>query len=71
MPGDVMVGAFSVDGLDRLDAALAAHLESGQMPGLVALVARHGETHTTALGTIAFDDRTPMGTGTLVRIASL
>ena len=66
-----MASAFSNDGLDRLEAALAAHIEAGDMPGLVALVARDDEVVTTALGTIAFDDPSPMGTDTLVRIASL
>jgi CubicO group peptidase (beta-lactamase class C family) len=66
-----MGSAFSTGGLDRLEAALAAHVETGQMPGLVALVALHGETRTIALGTIAFDDPAPVGTSTLVRIASL
>ena len=66
-----MVSAFRKGGLDRLEAALADHVEAGDMPGLVALVARDNEVHTTALGTIAFDDPSPMGTDTLVRIASL
>ena len=66
-----MAGPFTAEGLERLDAVLASHVKNGSMPGLVALVARGGETHTTAVGTIAFDDPTPMATDILVRIASL
>jgi CubicO group peptidase (beta-lactamase class C family) len=59
---------FTTDGLD---AALAAHVESGSMPGLVALVARGDRVHVTTIGTLAFDDPRPMATDTIVRIASL
>jgi CubicO group peptidase (beta-lactamase class C family) len=62
---------FRAEGLDRLEAALASHVKAGQMPGLVALVARHDEVHQVALGTIAFEDPTAMASDTLVRIASL
>jgi CubicO group peptidase (beta-lactamase class C family) len=59
------------EGLDRLDAALAAHVEAGAMPGLVALVASGDQVHVTTVGTLAFDDPKPMATDTVVRIASL
>jgi hypothetical protein len=35
----------------RLGEALTRHVESGDMPGLVALVARRGEVHVGAIGT--------------------
>ena len=36
--------------LRRLREALTRHIESGDMPGLVALVARRGEVHVAAIG---------------------
>ena len=66
-----MAREFEDDGLARLDEALAAHVDAGAMPGLVARVARGDQVHTTTLGTLAFDDPTPMATDSAVRIASL
>jgi CubicO group peptidase (beta-lactamase class C family) len=37
--------------LGRLHEVMARHVEDGQVPGLVALVARRGEVHATAIGT--------------------
>ena len=66
-----MTGGFTVEGIERLGSALEAHVKSGEMPGLAALVARGDAVHTVGVGTIAVDDPTPMGTDTVVRIASL
>jgi CubicO group peptidase (beta-lactamase class C family) len=62
---------FSRAGLDRLKTALAAHVDDGSMPGLVALVSRAGETHVEAIGTQAFDNPAPMTPDSLFRIASI
>ena len=58
--------------LRRLDGVLSRHVEAGAVPGLVAVVARRGEVHTTVLGTSGAG-----GTGdtlrrdTVFRLASL
>ena len=66
-----MTKRLSKDGVARLHEVLFGHVESAQLPGLVALVSLGGETHTEAIGEIAFDDPTPMGSDSLFRIASL
>jgi CubicO group peptidase (beta-lactamase class C family) len=66
-----MIRGLSKDGLVRLHEALARHVESEQLPGLVALVSVDGDTHTEAIGNIAFGDGTPMRSDSLFRIASL
>ena len=38
-------GGFSKARLGRMHEAMARHVESGRMPGLVTLVSRRGETH--------------------------
>jgi hypothetical protein len=45
-----MAAGFTDDGLSALDAALAKHVEGGEVPGLVALVARNGWAHVVARG---------------------
>src|SRR5258708_14577720 len=52
----------------RLHHALAAHVASGDMPGIVALVSRRGETRVEAIGTQSFGG-TPMRRATIFRIA--
>ncbi len=36
--------------LSRMSLVMHSHVDSGAMPGLVALVSRHGETHIDAIG---------------------
>ena len=47
-------------GLRRLHERLAAHTESGEVPGLVALVARGDDVHVEVLGHAALDDAAPL-----------
>jgi CubicO group peptidase (beta-lactamase class C family) len=54
----------------RLHHALAAHVASGDMPGIVSLVSRRGETRVEVLGTQSFGG-TPMRRDTIFRIASM
>ncbi|GAA2793635.1 hypothetical protein GCM10020219_076100 [Nonomuraea dietziae] len=61
---------FSKAGLDRLREVLARHVESGKIPGLVALVTRGEETHVEALGTMRHDGGAPMRRDTIFRMAS-
>ncbi len=65
------VAGLSTDRLDRMQGVLASHVESGAVPGLVALVSRRGETRVEALGTMALDGDEPMRRDTIFRIASM
>ncbi|MEO3926374.1 serine hydrolase domain-containing protein [Micromonosporaceae bacterium B7E4] len=74
MQGRLMMGqgnsGFSGAGLRRLRDVLARHVESGRIPGLVALVSRGGETHVEAIGTMRHDGGAPMRRDTIFRMAS-
>ncbi|MFK8850231.1 serine hydrolase domain-containing protein [Streptomyces sp. Ac-502] len=61
---------FSEAGLRRMRDVLEGHVTSGKIPGLVALVSRHGETHVEALGTMRHDGGAPMRRDTIFRMAS-
>ncbi|GAA4506154.1 serine hydrolase [Actinoallomurus oryzae] len=61
---------FSGAGLRRLRDVLARHVDSGRIPGLVALVSRGGETHVEAIGTMRHDGGAPMRRDTIFRMAS-
>uniref|UniRef100_UPI003F68AAD9 serine hydrolase domain-containing protein n=1 Tax=Paenibacillus terrae TaxID=159743 RepID=UPI003F68AAD9 len=61
---------FSETGLQRMRDVLARHVESGKIPGLVALVSRNGETHVEAIGTMRHDGGAPMRRDTIFRMAS-
>ncbi|MFJ8128787.1 serine hydrolase domain-containing protein [Streptomyces hydrogenans] len=61
---------FSEAGLRRVREVLARHVESGRIPGLVALVGRGDETHVEALGTLRHDGGAPMSRDTVFRMAS-
>ncbi|WP_214326498.1 serine hydrolase domain-containing protein [Nonomuraea sediminis] len=63
-------GGFSEAGLRRLRDVLAGHVESGKIPGLVALVGRGEETHVEAIGTMRHDGGAPMRRDTIFRMAS-
>ena len=62
---------FAEDGLARLHDRMAWHVDSGQMPGLISLVARNGEPHIDVVGTPSFDDSSPLHHDAIFRIASL
>ncbi|SEG89262.1 CubicO group peptidase, beta-lactamase class C family [Nonomuraea solani] len=61
---------FTAAGLRRLREVLARPVESGRIPGLVALVSRGGQTHVEAIGTMRHDGGAPMGRDTIFRMAS-
>ncbi|HTE36656.1 MAG TPA: serine hydrolase domain-containing protein [Reyranella sp.] len=61
---------FSRERLSRLHHALAAHVETGDMPGVVALVSRRGEAWVEAVGTQSFGG-VAMRRDTIFRIASM
>jgi CubicO group peptidase (beta-lactamase class C family) len=55
----------------RLHDTLAAHVTRGDMPGVVALVSRRGETQVEAIGRQSFEADVPMRRDTIFRIASM
>ena len=61
---------FSSARLARMHAALRRHVDSGQIPGLVALVHQRGREHVETIGTMAFDSNVPMRRDTIFRLAS-
>ncbi|WP_144126921.1 serine hydrolase domain-containing protein [Catellatospora sichuanensis] len=61
---------FSGAGLHRMRDVLARHVDSGKIPGLVALISRGGETHVEAIGTMRHDGGPPMRRDTIFRMAS-
>ncbi|MFD8985029.1 serine hydrolase domain-containing protein [Streptomyces sp. NPDC059564] len=61
---------FSEAGLRRLREALARHVESKRIPGLVALVSRGGRTHVEVIGAMRHDGGAPMRRDTIFRMAS-
>ncbi|MEV0196010.1 serine hydrolase domain-containing protein [Nonomuraea sp. NPDC050691] len=61
---------FSEAGLRRLREVLARHVDSGKIPGVVALVSRGDETHVEAIGTMRHDGGAAMSRDTIFRMAS-
>jgi CubicO group peptidase (beta-lactamase class C family) len=61
---------FSAAGLRRLREVLTRYVDSGKIPGLVALASRGGHTHVEALGTMRHDGGAPMRRDTIFRMAS-
>lgn len=67
-------GGYSSKRLARLRVLLERHVESGFVPGMLAVLARHGEVHIEATGSLAFEGagaRIPMAGDTIVRMASM
>ena len=65
---------FSAKRLTRVRDVLERHVEAGLVPGAIAVVARHGEVHIEAAGTLAFEgmgSSTPMAGDTICRFASV
>jgi len=57
--------------LGRLRDVMASYVERGEVPGLVTLISRRGETHVEALGTKALDSSDRVERDTIFRIASM
>src|SRR5258708_287347 len=55
----------------RLHDVMASYVERGEVPGLVTLVRRRGETHIEALGMKALGGSDPVQRDTIFRIASM
>lgn len=66
-----MKSGLSKARLARLGSALAQSVEQGEVPGVVALIHRHGETHVEVHGTLAFGGKEKMRRDTIFRVASI
>lgn len=64
-------GALSTTRLARMHDVMAGYVERGQVPGVVTLVSRRGETHVDAIGASALGDSDPMRRDTIFRISSM
>lgn len=64
-------GDFSPARLERMRAALQRHVDSGMLPGLVALVSHRGQERLETIGTTAFGGDEPMRRETIFRLASM
>jgi CubicO group peptidase (beta-lactamase class C family) len=62
---------FSKTEMQALHRSMEGYVERGERPGIVTLLARHGETHVDAVGTHAFGSERAMQRDTLFRIASI
>jgi CubicO group peptidase (beta-lactamase class C family) len=62
---------LSAAGVGRLHDLLAAHVDSREVPGLVALVAKDDDVHVEVLGTPALDDPEPLQRDAIFRVASM
>jgi CubicO group peptidase (beta-lactamase class C family) len=70
----VAAGGFSSKRLARVRGLLQRHVDSGFVPGVVAVLARHGEVNIEATGNLAFEgagSRTPMASDTICRMGSM
>src|SRR3954470_4401927 len=67
-------GGLSSKRLSRLRELIERHVDSGFVPGVVAVLARHGEVHIQATGKLAFEgagSATPMAGDTICRMGSM
>ncbi|HEX3648584.1 MAG TPA: serine hydrolase domain-containing protein, partial [Pseudonocardiaceae bacterium] len=62
---------LSATRLGRVRDTLVRHVDRGELPGAVAVVSRHGDTHVEAVGTMALGGGEPVRSDTIFRIASM
>jgi len=70
----VTTGGFSSKRLARVRELLDRHVDSGFVPGALAILARHGDVHIEATGNLAFEgagSKTPMAADTICRLGSM
>jgi CubicO group peptidase (beta-lactamase class C family) len=66
-----MTSGLSPARLAKMHDILLRHVDSGRLPGLVALLSRRGVEHVDAIGTLGFDRARPMRRDTIFRLASV
>ncbi len=64
-------GGLSKERLERVHDVMAGYVERGEIPGLVTLVGRRGETYVDAIGTKTFGGGEPVARDTVFRISSM
>src|SRR5712692_2810709 len=64
-------GGLSTARRGRMHDVMAGYVERGEVPGLVTLVSRRGETHVDAIGAKAVGGSDPMRRDAIFRIASM
>lgn len=64
-------GGLSKTRLGRLGEVMGGYVQRGEVPGVVTLVARRGEVHAGAAGTMAADGSDPVRRDTLFRVTSM
>lgn len=62
---------LSESGLERLRESMTAHVEAGEVPGVITLVASGDDVHVDVVGSSSFDEDTPLARDAIFRIASL
>ncbi len=62
---------FSRTRLARMHATMAGYVDRGEVPGLVTLVSRRGETHVDVTGTMSDRGSVPIQRDTIFRISSM
>jgi CubicO group peptidase (beta-lactamase class C family) len=67
----VSSGGLSKDRLVRLHNVMSGYVERGEIPGMVTLVSRHGETIVDAIGMKSVGGADPMRRDTIFRISSM
>jgi CubicO group peptidase (beta-lactamase class C family) len=70
----VTTGGFSLKRLARVRELLERHVDSGLVPGMMAVLARHGDVHIEATGNLAFEgagSKTPIAGDTICRLGSM
>jgi CubicO group peptidase (beta-lactamase class C family) len=58
-------------GLNRMNGIMAGYVDSGEIPGLVTLISRHGQLDVNAVGVRKVGDNDPIQRDTIFRIASM
>jgi CubicO group peptidase (beta-lactamase class C family) len=66
-----MTTHLSAHGLATLHELMAAHVEEGELPGLVTLVARGDDVHVDVVGRPSFAGSEPLSRDAIFRVASL
>lgn len=69
--GKTVGSGFSKARLERMRNVMSGYVERGEIPGLISLVSRNGETHVEVMGTKTAGVKDPMQRDTIFRIASL
>jgi CubicO group peptidase (beta-lactamase class C family) len=64
-------GGLSPARMQRLHQVLAGHVARHEVPGLVAVVSRRGETHVEVMGTLAAGGEQPVRRDSIFRISSM